>query len=104
MLGLERSHPGAISVSAVFPNLPKEAFELARFWITPERSYVAAGRFERWSPELLGSLIVECVRTAARTYAAGGEMSEAEALQRLWCGFDEERARLGSTESSEDLH
>jgi hypothetical protein len=94
MLGLEKAHPGAITMSKVFPDLPKDAFELARFWVTGERSFVAVGRPERWSPELLGSLMVESLHTAAQIYAAAGEMSEAEALERLWHGFDEERERL----------
>jgi hypothetical protein len=103
MFGLERTHPGAISMPAVFPDLPKDAFELARFWVNTKRSFVAIGRPERWSPELLGSLIVESIHTAAQSYAAFGEMSEAEALRRLWDGFDQERAQLASSES-EDLH
>jgi hypothetical protein len=104
MLGLERRHAGAISMAAAFPDLPKDAFELARFWVNDERSFVAVGRQRNWTPELLGSLIVESIHTAARTYAASGEMSEAEALDRLWHGFDEERGRLASPDSSEGLH
>ncbi|NWO96555.1 hypothetical protein GY976_25835, partial [Escherichia coli] len=44
-------------------------------------------------PELLGSLLVECVETAAAGYAAHTGLAEADVLQGIWRGFDEERAR-----------
>jgi hypothetical protein len=104
MFGRARPHPGEIALAAALPNLPNNAWEIARFWVSTERSFVAIGRLERWSPELLRSLLVESLHTAAATYAGGGSMSEAEALQRLWRGLDEERQRLSSPDSSEDLH
>jgi hypothetical protein len=57
---------------------------------------------DRWSPELLGSLLIESVYTAATAYAAAGEMSESEALSRIWQGLDEERARLSAEPAKED--
>jgi hypothetical protein len=101
MFGRARPHPGEITLG-VLQGLPEEAWELARFWVTSERSFVAVGRTKGWSPELLGSLLVECVHTAAAGYAGAESMTEAEALQRLWRGLDEERARLGSPESPEN--
>jgi hypothetical protein len=100
MFGRVKGHPGELSLD-VFKDLPANATELARFWVTGERSYVAVGRSEGWEPELLGSLLVECLHTAAAGYAARETMSESEALERMWRGVDEERLRLGSSESSE---
>jgi hypothetical protein len=101
MFGLARTHPGEISLTAL-PGLPSDAQEVARIWVTSDRSFVAVGRSAAWEPELLGSLIVECVYNAAATYASGGAISQPEALDRLWRGFDEERARLRSQESPEE--
>jgi hypothetical protein len=103
MFGLAPPHAGEISLSAM-PNLPADAAELARFWISSDRSFVAVARPREWPPELLGSMLIECLHTAASTYAEAGDMSEAEALERLWRGVDEERTRLGTPDSPEDLH
>ena len=99
-----KPHPGEIPVPAALPGLPGDAWEVARFWVDGERSYVAIGRQQGWSPELLGSLLVESVRTAAATFATSGDISEEEALQRLWKGFDDERSNLGSRNPAEDFH
>jgi hypothetical protein len=93
MIGLRKAeHPGAIALKQ-FDRLPADSMELARFWISAgeARSYVFIGFQDRWSPELLGSLLVEAVHTAAASYATSNAMSEAEALNRIWRGFDEER-------------
>jgi hypothetical protein len=103
MFGRVRPHDGEITLSAL-PDLPRDAQEIARFWVTSERSFVAVARPREWTPELLGSLLVECLHTAAATYACDGAMAEEEALDRLWDGLDQERARLRSTNRSEDLH
>jgi hypothetical protein len=103
MFGRARPHDGEIALS-VLQDLPATAQEVARFWVSSERSFVAVARAPEWTPELLGSLIVECIYNAAATYAFDGAMSEDEALERLWNGFDKERARLRTTHSSEDLH
>lgn len=87
-------HPGEIPLQTTFRDLTDDAFELARFWVNTERSFVAVGRPEQWQPELLGSLLVESVHTAASAYAAQTGMTEKEALARMWNGFDEERRRL----------
>ncbi len=97
MFGLTKPHPGEITLKA-FPDLPSDAWELARFWISSERSFVSVGRYEQWTPELLGSLLIECVHTAAATYAEAGSMTEQEALQRIWNGIDQERDRLKAQE------
>ena len=78
----------------VISDLPADAIELARLWVNSDRSYVAVGYPERWSPELIGSLLVESAHTIAAAYAAEANMSEEEALAAIWRGFDEERERL----------
>jgi len=100
--GKKLEHPGAVALDERF-GLPRDAFELARFWVSPEaaRSYVLIGYQERWTPELLGALLVESVHTAAAAYAARTNMSEGDALQRIWHGFDDERERLGPEPSKE---
>ena len=103
MFGLAKRHPGELPLN-VLKDLPADAWELARFWVTGERAYVVTGRSGAWGPELLGSLLVECLHVAAAGYAAQEAMSESEALERMWRGLDEERLRLGSSESSEGNH
>ncbi len=96
MFGARRApdHKGEIPLRATFPDLSDDAFELARFWVSAEKSFVAVGRPIDWRPELLGSLLVESIQTAAVAYAAQTDLSEAEALARIWVGIDEERGRL----------
>jgi hypothetical protein len=87
------AHPGAISLDRS-AELTGDYFELARFWVSAEkgRSYVLVSQLDGWEPELLGSLLDECLHTAAATFAARGDMTEEEALARLRKGFDEHRA------------
>jgi len=96
--GIER-HAGEIQMRDVHPDLPADAFELARFWVNSERSFVAVGFEQDWSPELLGSLLIECLYTAADAYASATDIPQDDALQMLWKGVDEERARLASGET-----
>lgn len=97
MFGLQKRHSGEIGLS-VFANLPQDAWELARFWISSDQSFVSVAHQEKWKPELLGSLLIECVHTAATSYALSGGMSESEALERIWSGIDQERQRLNQQE------
>jgi hypothetical protein len=98
MFGARRTeaHSGEIPLRSTFPNLPDDAFELARFWVNSERSFAAVGRPQQWDPELLGHLLVESVHTAAAAYSQQTGMSEEEALGRMWRGIDEERERLAN--------
>jgi hypothetical protein len=89
-----KPHPNEIALTDVFSDIPDDAFELARFWMNDKRSFVAVGRPKEWNPELLGYLLVECLHTAAAAYAQQSDMSEKEALGRIWAGIDEERGRL----------
>ncbi|WP_309611867.1 DUF5076 domain-containing protein [Sphingomonas sp.] len=101
MFGLRRPqiHPGEISLRQSFPNLTDDAFEVARFWVSQERSFVAVGYPEKWEPELLGSILVESIHTAAVAYSARTGISEQIALSRIFSGFDSERANLASEQS-----
>ena len=67
---------------------------MARVWVNSKRSFVAVAYKKEWPPELLGSLLVESMYTAATAVAAHTGLTENEALERLWRGFDEERERL----------
>ena len=102
MFGLRRSakgHPGEISLRQSFPNLTDDAFEVARFWVSQDRSFVAVGHPENWHPELLGSILVESIHTAAVAYSSRTGMSEGAALTRIFSGFDSERANLSSEQA-----
>ncbi|QJR00747.1 DUF5076 domain-containing protein [Sphingobium yanoikuyae] len=103
MIGFRTAeHPGAIALKGGLAPA-KNAFELARFWISPDegRSHVVIGFPDQWRLELLGSLLVESVHTAAKAYAQTAQMSEEEALRRIWQGLDEERARLNAEPAKE---
>jgi len=90
-----RKHEGEIEIEK-FNDLGPDAFELARLWINSERVQAYVAYKQEWSPELLGSLLVETVYTAAGAVAAHLNLSEDEARQRIWRGFDEERERLAN--------
>jgi hypothetical protein len=89
------SHPNELPLE-VISGFPSDAIELARLWVDSKRSYVAVGYPDRWTPELIGSLLVESAYTVATAYAAQTEMSEEEALEAIWRGFDEERERMAN--------
>ena len=93
MFGRQREHPHAIPLAGR-AGLTDDFHELARFWVSTERTFVLTAADVVKSPALLGSLMVECIHTAAAGYAATGDISGADALRELWQGFDEERARL----------
>ena len=100
-LGGSLEHPGAIPIDG-WSELTEEYSELARFWVSGTRAFTLVAPDICKSPALLGSLLVECVHTAAEGYAAGGRMSKSQALSELWSGFDEERARLDQEQTAED--
>ena len=102
MLGWRRTHKGELPIVTAEP-LHNNAWELARFWINGERTLVVTGVEDRWSPELIGSLLLECARTASTSYSYAGLMSEDEAWERILNGMDEERSRL-CEKGDEDSH
>lgn len=96
-------HPSALTLAG-HADLTPDYFELARFWVSAEqgRSFSIVGTMTHWPPELLGSLLVECVQTAAAGYAAHTGLPEAEVLQGIWRGFDEERTRSVADSAEEN--
>ena len=96
MFGFRRPHKGELPIVTAEP-LRDDAWELARFWINGERSLVVTGVEDRWSPELIGSLLLESAKTAAVSYARIGTMSEHEAWEEILKGLDAERERLSSS-------
>ena len=88
-------HEGEISLDALAGVTP-DAFELTRLWVNSERSFVAVAYRKEWPPELLGSLLVESIYTAADAVAAQLGLTETEARDRIWRGFDEEREKLAN--------
>ncbi len=95
MFGRRPEHPHSIPLAG-HEGLGEQYREIARFWVSADRSFVLVAPDVVPSPALLGSLLVECLHTAAAGYAAAGNISEEAALSELWKGFDEERSRLGS--------
>ena len=79
-----------------WPELASGYAELARFWVSSERAFTLVSPSVTDSPALLGSMLVECVETAADAYAEMGGVTRNEALAELWRGFDEERERMRS--------
>ena len=92
MFGLRKSQEGEIALDAMRP--PPGAWEIARLWVSHERSFVLTSHDKKWQPELFGSLLVECIHTAAVAFAKTAEMTETEALERIWQGLDAERTNL----------
>ncbi|TPE61752.1 hypothetical protein FJQ54_07565 [Sandaracinobacter neustonicus] len=103
ILGRKAQHPNEIPLKG-HDSLTTDFREIARFWVSQERSFVLVAPGVVSSPYLLGSLIVESLHTAAAGYAAMDGYSAEWALAELWRGFDEERARIGGAEEPEEGH
>ena len=103
MFARRETHRHAIPLAGQ-TGLTNEFREIARFWVSAKRSFVVVAPDVVASPSLLGSLLVECVHTAATGYAATAGISEEQARADLWSGFDEERARLAKDDSNEEIH
>lgn len=100
MFGRRPEHPHSIPLAG-HKGLGDQYHELARFWVSPEQSFVLVAPDVVKSPALLGSLLVECIQTAAAGYAATSNITKEEALNELWRGFDDERSRIEGPEHSE---
>jgi len=103
MFDRRTEHPHSIPLAG-HAGLDEQYRELARFWVSTERSFVLVAPDVAQSPVLLGSLLVECIHTAAAGYAALGHISEEEALKELWKGLDEERYRLENPDHAGGAH
>jgi hypothetical protein len=90
-----RKHEGELDILP-FSELQPDSFELARLWVSSERISAFVAYKPEWPPELLGSLLVETIYTAAAAVAAQLGLDEEEARDRIWRGFDEERERLAN--------
>jgi hypothetical protein len=81
---------GAISVDGV-PRIAKSV-EVTRMWVEdggPANFFIAPDALV--GPEMFGMLMTDCVRHAARAFAQCHDISEGEALERIWVGLDAER-------------
>lgn len=90
-----KRHEGELAIEA-FNDLAPDSFELARLWVSSERVNAFVAYKTEWPPELLGSLLVETIYTAATAVAAHTGLNEEQARDRIWRGFDEERERLAN--------
>lgn len=53
-------------------------------------------------PALFGIALVDCIRHGARAWANATGISEADALDRIWLGFDAERS--SPTDLGKEVH
>jgi hypothetical protein len=95
MSSTEQTGPtgGAISVFG-YDELLQGCVEVARLWVKnkgPATFIINPNRLEK--PEMFGMLMTDCVRHAARAYANRMNITEGEALSRIWEGLDAERDR-----------
>ncbi|MDQ3077538.1 MAG: DUF5076 domain-containing protein [Pseudomonadota bacterium] len=95
MLGRRHEkHPGAIPLDGS-EVAGKDYSELARLWVSDERAVALVSTAVK-SPALFGSLLVECVETAADAYAQLSQTPRHQVLAELWTGFDDERLRVNA--------
>ena len=83
---------GALNVEGI-PQIASSV-EVARLWVEhkgPATFIINPDRLAK--PEMFGMMMTDCVRHGARAYAAALGITESEALNRIWQGLDDERAR-----------
>lgn len=77
-----------------YVHMIEDAREFLRVWATPDGPVtcfinpVPVGP----DPASFGIAMVDCIRHAAKTYARATDLTEAQALARIWEGLDAERA------------
>jgi hypothetical protein len=73
----------------------ENSLEFARLWIDPDgpSTYLIEPRHLGADPFVFGMAMVDTIRHAARAYAAAVNVSEEHALERIYEGFDAERAK-----------
>lgn len=77
--------------------LQGDAREIARLWVThrgPATVFLNTSHLA--DPAMIGMLLVDTARHAARAYAQSRGMDEEEAMERIWQGFDAERGAPSS--------
>jgi hypothetical protein len=68
------------------------SYEVARMWVENGGPATCIIQPERLvEPEMFGMLMVDAIRHAAVAFARCHDISEAEALHRIWSGLDAER-------------
>ena len=92
MFGRKSSWPGEIDVSDF--SFLKRSQEFARLWNEPGSGLtcIIEPRNLGADPFLFGMALVDAARHGAKAYAQAGNISEEEAMARIWEGFDAERA------------
>ncbi len=71
-----------------------QSHEVARLWVEDGGGATCIIQPENLEmPEMYGMLMVDSIRHGARAYAQAQDISEAEALDRIWAGLDAERNR-----------
>jgi hypothetical protein len=81
---------GAIQVEHI--SQIQSSVEVVRMWVQhegPGTFVINPDRLE--DPEMFGMMMTDCVRHAARAFAIALNITEGEALDRIWCGLDAER-------------
>jgi len=71
-----------------------QSHEVARLWVEnngPANCLIQPDKLVQ--PEMFGMLMVDAIRHGARAFAQAHEISETEALQRIWSGLEAERDR-----------
>ena len=84
-------HPGAIDVAGM--DWLDNSREFARLWVEPDGPMTALINPHHLGPDpfLFGMATVDAIRHAARAWAQAVNISEEEALARIFEGFDAER-------------
>lgn len=69
-----------------------QSHEVARLWVENGAGATCIIQPENLeSPEMFGMLMVDSIRHGARAYAQALDITEADALSRIWAGLDAER-------------
>lgn len=91
MFGKRSSKPGEIDVSDL--DFLDNAQEFARLWYTADDGMVFLIDPHNLGPDpfMFGMALVDAARHGAKAYAQSVNISEDEAMARIWEGFDAER-------------
>ena len=90
MAASDEVHPNAISVKGY--EFLENSYEVARLWIEDGGPATCVIRPDSLiDPEMFGMLMVDTVRHAGRAFAQYLNLTEEQALARIWAGLDLER-------------
>ncbi|MDJ0979444.1 MAG: DUF5076 domain-containing protein [Erythrobacter sp.] len=88
----KKAHPNSIDIDAF--DFLDDSVEVARLWVEnngPATCLIQPDRLEK--PEMFGLLLVDTIRHGAKAYSQCYDISEEEALTRIWAGVEMERAQ-----------